>query len=269
MLPVALTIAGSDPSGGGGIQADLRTFAALGVHGASVVSTLTVQDTRRVRRIVAVAPELVGAQLEAVLDDLPVGAIKTGLLPDAGVVEAIAATLGGQGASPGAARALVVDPVLVASSGDRLAAGGTVEAIKRRLLPLTTLVTPNLDEASALTGRPVESVAAMRDAARALIDLGVGAALIKGGHLRGASAIDVYRDGRGDEILESVRLDVPAVRGTGCVLSAAIAAGLARGRPLPDAVGDAKRLVHRAIGRAVALGHGAGIMHHIDDDLVE
>jgi len=198
---VALTIAGSDPSGGAGIQADVVTFARFGVHGASVVTAITAQDTRGVRAVMGVPPELVAQQLAAVRDDLDVRAAKTGMLLDAAVVDVVADELRRRPVS-----AFVVDPVLRATSGDALLHPDALDLLRTRLLPLATLVTPNLVEAEALTGRRVDSPAAMRDAARALVDeLGAGAALVKGGHLAGP-ALDVLYDGRAVHELSAARV---------------------------------------------------------------
>jgi len=256
--PVALTIAASDPSGGAGIQADLKTFVAFGVHGTSVLTALTVQSTLAVEQIVVVAPELVVAQLDAVLDDIPVAAAKTGMLASAAVIEAVAAALDRRRAVTGELR-LVVDPVMRATSGDRLLESGALEILKRALLPLAFLVTPNLAEASALSGREVDCPATMRDAAKAIAALGARAVLVKGGHLEGA-ALDVLFDGRDIHELEAPRLPAGAVRGTGCTLSAAITAGLARGDSLDAAVGRAKRFVHQAIAGAEVIGRGAALL---------
>ena len=248
--PVVLTIAGSDPSGGAGIQADLKTFTALGAFGAAVVAALTAQNTRGVRGIEAVSPAFVVRQMDAVLDDLDVRAIKTGMLGRAGVVEAVADRL-----AVGPAVPIVVDPVLVATAGQSLTESQAIDPIRRRLLPLATLVTPNLAEAEALTGRRVSTTQEMRDAARALIDLGARAALVKGGHLPDA-ALDVLYDGVTFNELTAPR--APGVfHGTGCTLSAAIAVGLARGATLHEAVTRAKRYVTDAIADSPARGQGA------------
>ena len=253
--PVALTIAGSDPSGGAGIQADVVTFARCGVHGASVVAALTVQDTRGVRAVMGVPPELVAQQLAAVRDDLDVRAAKTGMLLGAAVVEIVADALRARPVP-----ALVVDPVLRATSGDALLDPAALDVLRTRLLPLATLVTPNLDEAEALTCRRVDRPEAMRDAARALVDeLGAGAALVKGGHLAGP-ALDVLYDGRALHDLSAARVAGGTVRGTGCALSAAVTAGLALGHDLRTAVDDAKRWVTTAIAAAEPLGHGARLL---------
>jgi len=252
--PVALTIAGSDPSGGAGLQADLLTFAAFGVHGASVAAALTAQDSGGVRRTADVAPGFVAAQLDAVLGDLDVRATKTGMLHRAEVVEVVADRLRARPDLP-----VVVDPVIRASDGTALLDPPGVEALRLLLLPLATLVTPNLREAELLTGRPVRDVADMRDAARTLVELGARAALVKGGHLSG-DATDVFHDGRELRELRSPRAAVGAVHGTGCALSAAIVAGLASGRDLPTAIAAAKRFVSDAIAGATALGRGARVL---------
>jgi hydroxymethylpyrimidine/phosphomethylpyrimidine kinase len=256
--PVALTIAGSDPSGGAGIQADLKTFAVFRVHGASVLAALTAQSTLAVKQIVTLAPEFVVAQLEAVLEDLPVRAAKTGMLASAAVIEAVAAALLRRRAA-GGDLCLVVDPVMNATTGRSLLERGALASLKRALLPLALLVTPNLAEAAALSGRPVDGPGAMRDAAKAIGDLGARAVLVKGGHLEGA-ALDVLFDGRDFHDLEAPRLPGGPVRGTGCTLSAAITAGLARGESLDRAVRVAKQFVHVAIAHAEALGQGAGMI---------
>lgn len=253
---MALTIAGSDPSGGAGIQADLKTFLAFRVYGAAVVTSLTVQNTVAVHDRQDASPALVLAQLDAVQSDLPVAAAKTGLLGTRALVDALADHL--------AARPLprlVVDPVLVATSGDALTAGDTVTALRTRLLPLATLVTPNLAEAAALTGRRVEDVAGMRDAARALADTGVHAVLVKGGHLAAAPRDVLLVDGNLHE-LDGTRIGVTSAHGTGCTLSAAITAGLSYGQDLSSAVRRAKRYVERALAAAPPLGHGSRPLDH-------
>jgi len=248
--PAVLSIAGSDPSGGAGIQADLKTFATLGVFGAAVVTALTAQNTSGVRGIESVAPAFVVQQLDAVLEDLDVRAIKTGMLGTVAVVEAVAHRL-----AAGLGVPVVVDPVLVATAGQPLTASEAVATIRRHLLPLAALVTPNLPEAAALTGRQVTTTVEMRDAARALTDLGARAALVKGGHLAEA-AVDVLWDGAAFHELAAPR--VPGVfHGTGCTLSAAIVVHLARGTTLRDAVSQAKRYVTDAIAASPARGQGA------------
>jgi hydroxymethylpyrimidine/phosphomethylpyrimidine kinase len=254
--PVALTIAGSDPSGGAGIQADLKTFLAFRVYGAAVITSLTVQDTVGVRDRSDAAPALVLAQLDAVQDDLPIGAAKTGLLGTRALVDALVDRLRARPLPN-----LVVDPVLIATSGDALTAGDTVTALRDRLLPLASLVTPNLAEAAALTGRRVQCLEDMRDAARALADRGVRAVLVKGGHLTEAPC-DVLLTGGTLHVLEGTRVGVASTHGTGCTLSAAITAGLARGDDLPAAVRRAKRYVERALAAAPPLGRGSRPLDH-------
>ncbi len=253
---MALTIAGSDPSGGAGIQADLKTFLAFHVYGAAVITSLTVQNTRGVFGRDDAPAALVLAQLAAVRDDLPVAAAKTGLLATAALVDALAGEL--------AARPLpwlVVDPVLIATSGDALTAGDTLAALRARLLPLATLVTPNLAEAAALLGHPVDDVASMRDAARAIADLGTPNVLVKGGHLPGPPRDILFAGGVLHE-LEGVRVGPASAHGTGCTLSAAITAGLARGDALVAAVERGKRYVERALAAAAPLGHGSRPLDH-------
>jgi len=261
MTATALSIAGSDPSGGAGIQADLKTFAAWRVYGAAVLTALTAQNTRGVRGVHVVPAPFIGAQLDAVLDDLTVHAIKTGMLADDATVRAVAERLARVPAIP-----LVVDPVLVSTSGHALAEASTVPALRDVLLPLAHLVTPNLAEAAALLGTPVRSRADMQEAARALVALGARSALVKGGHL-GDSAYDVlYADGRMTE-LDAPRIAVESTHGTGCTLSAAIAAALARGEPLAAAVPRAKRYVYRSLERALVVGGGLRPLDHsVDPD---
>src|SRR5262245_49275610 len=257
----ALSIAGSDPSGGAGIQADLKTFAAYRVYGATVVTALTAQNTRGVRSVQVVSAAFIGAQLDAVLDDLAVHAIKTGMLADDASVRAVAERLARVAAIP-----LVVDPVLVSTSGHALADASTVPALRDVLLPLAHLVTPNLAEAEALLGTSVRSRSDMQEAARALVALGARAALVKGGHLDGSAYDVLYANGRMTE-LDAPRVAVDSTHGTGCTLSAAIAAGLARAEPLAAAVPRAKRYVSRSLERALAVGKGLRPLDHsVDPD---
>jgi len=259
--PIALTIAGSDPSGGAGLQADLKTFAAWRVYGAAVVTALTAQNTRGVHARHPVPPAFVGAQLDAVLDDITVDAIKTGMLSDGATIDAVVAGIRRVPTVP-----LVVDPVFVSTSGHALADASAVDALRRMLLPHARVVTPNLDEAAALVGAPVRTRADMHAAARALVAMGARAALVKGGHLDGSAYDVLYAD---DRLLEfdAPRIAGAPAHGTGCALSAALAAALARGEPLPHAVERAKRYVLRALGRAGAVGHGLRSLDHgVDPD---
>jgi hydroxymethylpyrimidine/phosphomethylpyrimidine kinase len=262
---IALTIAGSDSSGGAGIQADLKTFTALGVYGASVIVALTAQNTRGVQAVEPVRADFVAAQLESVLSDLDIAAIKTGMLADAGIVETVAGAL--RAAPP---RPLIVDPVMVATSGDVLLKPDAVGAIKGALAPLATLITPNLAEAAVLLGgRAAASEAEMREQAAALLGLGCRAVLVKGGHRSGhgsgGEALDVLADASGVQTLASPRIDTPHTHGTGCTLSAAIAALMAQGAALPDAVRRAKEFVWHGLqsGRTLGVGRGRGPVDHL------
>ena len=261
MTPVALTIAGSDSSGGAGIQADLKTFAALGVYGASAVTALTAQNTRGVAGIHLVPPEFVAAQIDAVFDDLAVGAVKIGMVAQLASIKAIVAALARW--SP---KHVVLDPVMVATSGDRLLAEDAIEALRARLLPLATIITPNLPEAAALLDEPVASGAAPIEAqGRRLLAMGSPAVLIKGGHGTGAESIDYLIDRHGVTALPAPRIATSNTHGTGCSLSSAIAAELAKGAELPTAVRNAKAFVSAAIAQAdrFAVGHGHGPIHHL------
>lgn len=252
--PVALTIAGSDSGGGAGLQADLRAFAAHAVFGTSVVTAVTAQNTRRVSGVVVMEPAFVDAQLDAVLSDLPVSAVKTGMLATAGIVRTVA-----RRARAGELPNLVVDPVMVASSGDRLLDEDAVDAYRDELFPAALLITPNLREAGLLVGRTLAGSEDMESAARELAETGPPYVLVKGGHLRG-DAVDVLYDGRSCVELRAPRVETVNVHGTGCTLAAAVAAGLARGRDVPTAVREAKRFVTRAIRGSAGwrLGGGRG-----------
>jgi hydroxymethylpyrimidine/phosphomethylpyrimidine kinase len=254
---IALTIAGSDSGGGAGIQADLKTFHRFGVFGTSVVTAVTAQNTRGVSSWRAVDPELVRGQLDAVVEDLRPRALKSGMLGDERVVCTVADGIARQTLTQ-----YVLDPVMVATSGDLLLEPGAIDAVRTVLLPLALLVTPNLDETRVLLGEPARTPDEMADAARALTGMGARAALIKGGHLTGPEVVDVLFDGA--EVLEfrRPRIETTSLHGTGCTLSAAIAAGLALGRPLRAAVSDALAFVHRAIATAPGLGSGHGPLNH-------
>lgn len=255
--PVALTIAGSDSSGGAGIQADLKTFQALGVYGASVVTAITAQNTLGVQAVHEVPVDIVVAQLDAVLDDLGVDGVKTGMLSSAAIIAAVADCA----RSRGLQGRLVVDPVMVAKSGDRLLREDAVAALIHHLLPLAGVLTPNLPEAEVLLGRTVRTEDEMRQAARDIIDLGTRAVVLKGGH-RAGDPVDLLFDGRSFHHFPARRVDTPNTHGTGCTFSAAVAAGLARGLGVVEAVGAAKVYVTAAIQRATPLGHGHGPVAH-------
>jgi hydroxymethylpyrimidine/phosphomethylpyrimidine kinase len=255
---VALTIAGSDSGGGAGIQADLKTFQALGVYGTSVITAVTAQNTLGVRAVHEVPPEVVAAQIDAVADDLGVDGAKTGMLASADVIAAVADRVRHWHLD----EVLVVDPVMVAKSGDRLLRADAVDALIGELLPLAALVTPNLPEAEVLIGRPVASEADIQDAARRIADLGPRAVLMKGGHRPGDRVDDVLFDGKDFHVLPGARVPTTSTHGTGCTLSAAIAAGLAQGLPMLDAVGQAHTYLLEALRHARPLGAGHGPVAH-------
>lgn len=261
-VPAALTVAGSDSSGGAGIQADLKTFTALGVYGASVLTALTAQNTQGVSGVHAVPGAFIARQMAAVADDLAVRATKTGMLGDRATVEAVAAAITRHGLSP-----VVVDPVMVATSGDPLLAPDAVDAVRRLMLPLATLATPNLDEAARLTGQPrARTLAEAESQGRAILALGPGAVLVKGGHGEGDTAIDVLvRRDAAPLHLSAPRIATVNTHGTGCTLSAAVAAFLAEGHALDDAVRRAKAFVWQALrhGAPLRVGHGGGPVDHL------
>lgn len=256
-MNVALTIAGSDSGGGAGIQADLKTFHQFRVFGTSVITAVTAQNTRGVRRWQAVEPGLVVAQVEAVAEDLPPAAFKTGMLGSAKVVGAVADALE-RLRLPN----FVLDTVMVSTSGDRLLDADAEGLVVDRLVPLAELVTPNLDEAEILVGTDVRSADAMEQAGRALLRLGAKAALIKGGHMEGDEIMDVLVTPAGARRFSYPRIDTTSTHGTGCTLSAGITAALARGASLEKAVLDGLDFVHRAIRSAPRLGSGHGPLNH-------
>ena len=256
-MKIALTIAGSDSGGGAGIQADLKTFQQFGVFGTTVIVALTAQNTRQVRAVESVPENMVTEQLTALAEDLPPAALKTGMLAEAALVRLVARAIRENGWGP-----LVVDPVMVATSGARLLSTEAEEVVREDLLPLAALVTPNLDEAAILTGRVVHDAPTMERAGATLLRFGAGAALIKGGHLSGPVLTDILVTPSGIRRFSRPRIDTASVHGTGCTLSAAITAGLALGRPLERAVEDALDFVHRAIAAAPGLGSGHGPLNH-------
>lgn len=257
MIVKALTVAGSDSGGGAGIQADLKTFMANGVYGASVITAITAQNTLGVHAVELLTPEIVAAQLEAVLDDIGADAVKTGMLGSAPIIDRVVDIF-----QRYHVERLVVDPVMVAKSGDRLLAEDAVDALCSRLLPLTLIVTPNLPEASVLLGRRVEQERDMADAARNLHTLGPRYVLLKGGHLPGATVVDVLYDGHHIHELRSPRIATPHTHGTGCTYAAAIAALLARGLPVQQAVREARAYLIGAIEQAEAIGAGQSPVRH-------
>jgi hydroxymethylpyrimidine/phosphomethylpyrimidine kinase len=249
----ALTIAGSDSGGGAGIQADLKTFSALGVFGMTAVTAVTIQNTKGVAGFEELSPTTVAEQIRAVAGDIGVDAAKTGMLASAPIVEAVA-----EAAAEMSLPNIVVDPVFVSKHGHPLLADDAVAALRRSILPLATLVTPNLAEAAGLAGFEVVNRDDMRRAATTILALGPRAVLVKGGHLEGERATDLFVDGAREEWLEADRIDTPHTHGTGCTLSSAITAHLARGASLPDAVREGKTFVTEAIRHALPLGDGIG-----------
>ena len=254
--PVALTIAGSDSSAGAGIQADLKTFAAFEVYGASAITAVTAQDTLGVTAVEELPAGMVAAQIDAVVDDLGVAAVKTGMLSSASIIETVAERLVAHRLG-----VVVVDPVMVAKGGDRLLRADAVGALKERLLPLALVLTPNASEAEVLSGRPVTTVEEAKEAARAIRALGPRYVVVKGGHF-GTDAVDVLFDGERFTLLPAKRVATTSTHGTGCTFSSAIAAGLANGQGVGEAVSDAKAYVTEAIGRAFPVGAGHGPLNH-------
>ncbi|MEU8776471.1 bifunctional hydroxymethylpyrimidine kinase/phosphomethylpyrimidine kinase [Streptomyces sp. NPDC048606] len=256
--PLCLTVAGSDSGGGAGIQADLKTMLALGVHGMSVITAVTAQNSLGVRGAWELPAEAVTAQYRAVVDDIGVDAVKTGMLSSTPLVETVAALLADTAAP------VVVDPVGVSKHGDALLAASALDAVRKELLPRATVATPNLDEVTQLTGLVVESEDDMRRAADAIMGYGARWALVKGGHLDagGPEAVDLLTDGATELWLRAPRHDNRHTHGTGCTLASAVAAGLARGLPVPEAVTEAKAYVTGAIAAGFALGGGIGPVDH-------
>ena len=256
-LPVkvarALTIAGSDSGGGAGIQADLKTFLMHGVHGMSALTALTAQNTIGVQGVSEVPVDFVRQQIASVATDIGVDAAKTGMLASAPIIEAVAEAIAEHGIPN-----VVCDPVFVSKHGDPLLAESAVEALRTRLLPLATVITPNVPEAEGLLGRAISSAEPDEDAARDLVRLGPQWVLLKGGHLRSGDAVDLLTDGTQVVRLEAERNPTKHTHGTGCTLSAALCANLAKGLDVPDAAREAKRFVTRAIDRHLSIGHGIG-----------
>jgi hydroxymethylpyrimidine/phosphomethylpyrimidine kinase len=256
MIPIALTIAGSDPSGGAGIQADLKTFHQLKVFGTAAITLVTVQNTTRVSRVEMLDPALVSEQVRAVLEDLPPQAVKTGALGTAKTIEVVARC--------SMSCPLVVDPVMISTQGTPLMDSAGCEALRTLLLPMAALVTPNLSEAAALAGVPVENPDQLKDAAVRIARFGARAILIKGGHLEGDAVDILYYDGNFTEF-RAARIDTRHTHGTGCTYSAAITAFLARGLGMVEAVTRAKRFVDEAIRTNPSLGAGSGPLNHWAD----
>ena len=251
-----LIVAGSDSGGGAGIQADIKSVTAMGAYAATAVTALTAQDTEGVRAVHPVPLDFLRLQIRMSLEDIGADCIKTGMLADAATIDAVCDALAGSGLP------LVADPVMVAKGGARLLDTGAVETLKRRLMPLATVLTPNLPEAEALSGMAIPDLEAMRHAAEVLMTLGVPAVLLKGGHLEGPVVHDVLATEEGVEVFESPRIETRHTHGTGCTLASAIAAGLAQGMGLRDAVLRARGYVAAAIRSAPGLGRGHGPLDH-------
>jgi hydroxymethylpyrimidine/phosphomethylpyrimidine kinase len=255
-VPHALTIAGSDSGAGAGIQADLKTFAALGVYGTTVITAITAQNTVAVTKILALEPDLVGAQLDAVMEDIGASAVKTGMLATAPIIEVIAERLRRYKLEN-----IVVDPVMVATSGELLLKKNAIETLRSSLIPLAALVTPNIAEADALTGMTIRTIKEIRRAAGRILDLGARSVIIKGGHRRGPAA-DLFFDGKKFRELKTRRVRTQHTHGTGCTFSAAIVAYLARGEKLESAVVQAKTYITAAIRHSFPVGVGHGPVNH-------
>jgi hydroxymethylpyrimidine/phosphomethylpyrimidine kinase len=256
-MRTALTIAGSDSSGGAGIQADLKTFAAFGLYGASAITAVTAQSTKGVEAIAPLPADLVTAQIEAVAGDLAIHATKVGMLATAAIVEAVAAAVEELDLP-----LVVVDPVLVSTTGDRLLDADGVQALRLELMPLARVVTPNIPEAEALSGRRIASADDAREAARRIHDMGASAVIITGGHSGGPDVVDLLFDGRAFHEFRVPRVESAHTHGTGCTFASAVAAGLALGRELPEAAARAQQYVAGAIAHAPGLGHGRGPLDH-------
>jgi len=257
-VPRALTIAGSDSGGGAGIQADLKTFAALGVYGASAITAVTAQNTLGVSDWLAMPPQLVAQQVDAVMSDIGAGAVKTGMLANAAIIETVAAKV-----REHAIDLLVVDPVMVAKGGHALLEDSAVAAMKALLVPLAAVVTPNLPEAEVLTGTTIASWADARDAAERIVAMGARAVVVKGGHFeKEDTSTDLYFDGRAFREYNAIRVRSKNTHGTGCTFAAGIAAALARGSTMTEAIATAKSYVTLAIQHAFPVGQGHGPVHH-------
>lgn len=252
----ALTIAGSDSGAGAGIQADLKTFAAFGVYGTSVITAITAQNTVGVTQILELAPDLVAAQIDAVIEDIGAQALKTGMLANSAIIDVVAEKV-----REHHLQNLVVDPVMVAKGGDLLLRQEAIETLRDRLIPLATIVTPNLPEAEQLTGIRATRLREIKEAARRIIAMGARSVVIKGGHRKGP-ATDIFYDGKRFRQLTSPRIHTANTHGTGCTFSAAIAANLARGEKLENAVAQAKRYITQAIQKGFAIGCGHSPVHH-------
>jgi hydroxymethylpyrimidine/phosphomethylpyrimidine kinase len=256
-MHTALTIAGSDSGGGAGIQADLKTFAAHGVYGTCAITAVTAQNTLGVRAWTAIAPDLVSAQIDAVVSDIGTDAVKIGMLANAAIVEAVAASI-----VRWKLPFVVVDPVMIAKGGDRLLEEDAVEKMRSSLLPLAHVVTPNIPEAEALAGMPISTLEDMREAGRRILGCGAHLVLVKGGHAEGPESVDVACSGSESFEIRGARLTTRNTHGTGCTLSSAIAANLAKGATVEHAIRDARAFLEEAIRHGPAIGHGNRPLGH-------
>jgi len=252
----ALTIAGSDSGAGAGIQADLKTFAALGVYGTSAITAITAQNTVGVTQVLALNPKLIGAQIDAIVDDIGAHALKTGMLANAAIIDVVAKKI-----REHRLKNIVVDPVMVATSGDLLIQKSAVAALRAKLIPLALVVTPNIPEAEELTGLKLLTSAEIKEAAKRIVKMGAKTVVIKGGHLKGP-ALDLFYDGKKFTALSAPRIRTKNTHGTGCTFSAAIAAYLAKGEKLDRAVALAKKFITRAIQSSFSIGAGHSPVHH-------
>ena len=259
-MPSVLAIAGSDSSGGAGVQADLKTYAALGVYGTCAITAVTAQNTLGVSAVHELPPEIVAAQIDAVVSDIRPDAVKTGMLANAAIVEVVASKV-----RQYALRTLVVDPVMVAASGDRLLREDAVQALRDLLLPLADVTTPNIPEAEALVGYELRTYLQLREAAREIHAMGPRNVVITGGHKEGSAVVDILFDGRDFREFAAPRIETTSTHGSGCTFASAIAAYLALGEPVQDAVGRAKEYVTEALRQAYPIGHGHGPVHHFHE----
>jgi hydroxymethylpyrimidine/phosphomethylpyrimidine kinase len=252
-----MSIAGSDSSGGAGIQADLKTFAAFGVYGTSVITAITAQNTQGVTGMLEIPKDLVRAQIDAVISDIGANAVKTGMLPSVELITLVADTIKSLDLQN-----IVVDPVMVAKGGDRLLKEDAIETLRTKLLPLATIITPNIPEAETLTGIEISNLEDSSNAAKMIVNMGAASVIVKGGHLVDNEAIDLFYAGKNFRKFRSPRIETKNTHGTGCTFSSAIAAGLARGLKLTDAIGGAKEYVTEAIRTNLNIGHGHGPLNH-------
>lgn len=255
----AMTIAGSDSGGGAGVQADLKSFAAMGVYGTSVLTAITAQNTVAVTDVMELPVSIIESQIDAVISDIGTDAVKTGMLSSAAIIEAVAGKIKEHGLGN-----LVLDPVMVAKSGDKLLQDEAVEVLRDLLVPLATLVTPNIPEAEALTGLKIAGVDDAREAAIAIVGMGAKAVVVKGGHMAGPAS-DIFYDGEEFRVFTAQRISTTSTHGTGCTFASATAAGLARGMSLRDSVSQAKKYVTDAIRRAFPMGRGYGPLNHFHE----